>query len=58
MIYYTPDSSYSDDSNLEDIYKIEIEIEDEKEIKKLEKVNVNKSIIVKCYYIFWNPVII
>ena len=45
MIYYTPDSSYSDDSNLEDIYKIEIEIEDEKEIKKLEKVNVNKSII-------------
>ena len=46
ITYYTIDNYYNDFSQIkdEDIYKIEIEITEDKEIEKIEKVNVNKSI--------------
>lgn len=46
IAYYTIDNYYNDFSQIkdEDIYKIEIEITEDKEIEKIEKVNVNKSI--------------
>ena len=46
ITYYTIDNYYNDFSQIkdEDIYKIEIEITEDKEMEKIEKVNVNKSI--------------
>lgn len=47
IIYYTNNAIYHDYDliNDEDIYKIEIEIEDAKEVEKIDKINVNKSLI-------------
>lgn len=47
ITYYTIDNYYNDFSQIkdEDIYKIEIEITEDKEMEKIEKVNVNKSIL-------------
>ena len=46
IIYYTKDTIYQEKPIIEeDIYKIEIEIDKDDEIKKLDKVNVNKSIL-------------
>lgn len=47
LIYYSEDNIYYNYVEDIDIYKIEIEIKDRKDVKEIAKLNINKSILEK-----------